>query len=209
MFFVGKKSKWPTWKRSFSRSILNIFQWKFYWLILWLVELIDAKGIGVAQPKQRLLNRSLWLKWLRDCPTLAQKQGKNAFFVFLDHFWAYVGQPHGHIGWAASMPFSSINYTNPRSNPLNFCEKILRIYDSREFFFSPPFWGQIFCFIPMKTSQNLLDNQNNFDDYSGFQPKITHLKHFCIQWELEQFSYLWLITCFWPNRTSMKTCYLA
>jgi hypothetical protein len=26
-----------------------------------------------------------------------QKQAKNVFFVFLGYFWAYVGQPHGHI----------------------------------------------------------------------------------------------------------------
>jgi hypothetical protein len=167
LFFVGKKSKWPTWKRSFSRSILNIFQWKFYWLILWLVELIDAKGIGVAQPKQRLLNRSLWHKWLRDCPTLAQKQGKNAFFVFLDHFWAYVGQPHGHIGWARPVPFASINSTNPRTNPWIFHEKILRIdrlakwglFESAilNFFFNNFFF---FLLNPMKISQSFLDSKD-------------------------------------------------
>ena len=35
-------------------------------------------------------------------------------------FWAYVGQPHDHIDWATSMPFASINPTNPRTNPWNF-----------------------------------------------------------------------------------------
>ena len=30
--------------------ILYIFSWQFYGLVLGLVELIDAKGIGVAQP---------------------------------------------------------------------------------------------------------------------------------------------------------------
>ena len=29
----------------------------------------------------------------------------------------YVGQPHGHIVWATSIPFASINSTNPRTNP--------------------------------------------------------------------------------------------
>ena len=38
---------------------------------LGLVGLVDAKAIDVAQPT-----------WLRDCPTKAQKQAKNAFFVF-------------------------------------------------------------------------------------------------------------------------------
>ena len=46
---------------------------------------------------------------------------------FFGNFWAYVGQPHDHIGWAPSMPFASINPTNPRTNPWNFHEKILRI----------------------------------------------------------------------------------
>jgi hypothetical protein len=31
------------------------------------------------------------------------------------------------MGWAKSMPFASINPTNPRTNPWNFHEKILRI----------------------------------------------------------------------------------
>ena len=50
-----------------------------------------------------------------------------AFCSFFACFWAYVGQPHGHMGWAKSMPFASINPTNPRTNPWNFHEKILRI----------------------------------------------------------------------------------
>ena len=44
-------------------------------------------------------------------------------------FWAYVGQPHSHIGRATSMPFASINSTNPRTNPWNFHKKFLRIGD--------------------------------------------------------------------------------
>ena len=63
---------------------------------------------------------------------VSSKTGKNAFFVFLGHFWAYVGQPHGHMGWAKSMPFASINSTNPRTNPWNFHEKILRIDEARK-----------------------------------------------------------------------------
>ena len=49
--------------------------------------MIDAKGIDVAQSIR-----------LRDCPTYAQKQAKNAFFVFSGCFCPYVGQPHDHIG---------------------------------------------------------------------------------------------------------------
>ena len=38
-------------KLSFSKSpILNIFSWKFHWLVLGLVELIDVMDIDVAQP---------------------------------------------------------------------------------------------------------------------------------------------------------------
>ena len=45
-------------KQSFSKtSILKKKLWKFPGLVLGLVELIDAKGIDVAQPI-----------WLRDCP---------------------------------------------------------------------------------------------------------------------------------------------
>jgi hypothetical protein len=51
MVFVLKKkikmadSKKPTFSKS---PVLNIFLWKFYGLVLGLVELIDAKGIDVA-----------------------------------------------------------------------------------------------------------------------------------------------------------------
>ena len=55
------------------------------------------------------------------------KTGKNAFFVFLGLFRAYIGQPHGHVRWAIPMPFASINPTNPRTNAWNFHEKIFRV----------------------------------------------------------------------------------
>ena len=56
------------------------------------------------------------------------KTGKNIKNAFLSCFRPYVGEPDNHIGWATSMPFTSINpITNPRTNPWNFCEKILRI----------------------------------------------------------------------------------
>ena len=45
------KSKWPTKKAHFPAPlILNIFSWNSHGLVLGLVELIDAKGIGLAQP---------------------------------------------------------------------------------------------------------------------------------------------------------------
>ena len=51
-FFDEKNSKWPIFQNGhFSKSpILEIFSQKFYRLVLWLVRLIDAKGIDVAQP---------------------------------------------------------------------------------------------------------------------------------------------------------------
>ena len=44
--------------------------------------------------------------------------------TFFACFWAYIRQPHSHIGWA------TINSTNPRTNPWNLYEKILRNEDS-------------------------------------------------------------------------------
>jgi hypothetical protein len=87
-------------------------------LVLRSVGLIDAKGIDLAQ-----------CIWPWGCPTYAPKQAKSAFFWFLALFWAYVGLPDGHIGWAKSMPFASFNLTNPRTNPVNFHKIILRIGD--------------------------------------------------------------------------------
>ena len=48
-----KNSKWQTKKKKyFSKSpILKNFSLKIHGLVLGLVELIDAKGIAVAQPK--------------------------------------------------------------------------------------------------------------------------------------------------------------
>ena len=41
---ASKKPHFP------APPILSIFSWNFYGLVLGLVELIDAKGIGLAQP---------------------------------------------------------------------------------------------------------------------------------------------------------------
>ena len=82
---------------------------------------------------------------------------KNAFFVILGCFCPYVRQPHDHIGWATSMPFASINPTNPRTNLWNFRKKILRIGDFEKSailnFIRLNFL--FFCFILMKISPNL------------------------------------------------------
>ena len=51
--------------------ILNFLSQKIQGLILGLVGAIDVKGMDVTQSIQ-----------LRDCLTLAQKQAKNAVFLF-------------------------------------------------------------------------------------------------------------------------------
>ena len=73
LIFLGwskKKIKMADSKklRFSTPPILNIFSWKFYGLVLGSVELIDAKGIDVAQPI-----------WSSGCPTWVQKRAKNAF----------------------------------------------------------------------------------------------------------------------------------
>jgi hypothetical protein len=57
------------------------------------------------------------------------KNRQKCIFCVLGCFWAYVGQPHDQIDWATSMPFPSINSTNPRTNLWNFREIFLRIGD--------------------------------------------------------------------------------
>ena len=85
--------------------------------------------------------------------------------MFFSHFWAYVGQPHDHIGWAKSMPFASVNPTNPRTNPWKFHEKILRIGGAGKWcffeaailnFLSRPFWI-FFRFISVKNPAHLYE----------------------------------------------------
>ena len=131
-------------KAHFSKSpILEIFSRKSLRSVLGLVGLNDAKGIDVAQ--------CIW-PWA--CPTKAQKQPKSTEKAFFGCFWAFVGQPHGHIRWGTSMPFASFNPTNPRTNLRNFRENFLRIGDFEKWaffesailnFFSKKFF--FFCFI--------------------------------------------------------------
>ena len=88
---------------------------------------------------------------------------KTAFFAC---FWAYIEQPHDHISWATPMLFASINSTNPKTNPWNFHEKILRIggrsWKMRFFeaailnFLSRPFWF-FFYFISVKSPALLIE----------------------------------------------------
>ena len=82
-FKVADFLKWPFFKIANSQK----FSRKFHRLVLGLVRLNDAKGINVTQPI-----------WRSGQKAQAQKSAKTAFFVFLDLFWAYIGQPDGHIG---------------------------------------------------------------------------------------------------------------
>ena len=115
---------------------------------------------------------------------ISSKTGKKCiFFVFLGHFWGYFRQPHNHIGWATSMLFSSINFANPRTNPGNFHEKILRIGElTISVFLSRPFWifffkkKQIFlasCRSKLVNIYRIARVFRNFDDYPCFQPQNT------------------------------------
>ena len=89
---------------------------------------------------------------------ISSKTDKKCVFCVFRLFWAYVGQPHDHISWAKPMPFASINSTNPRTDPWEFHEKILRIGGAGKWgffeaailnFLSRPFWN-FFCFIFVK-----------------------------------------------------------
>ena len=134
----------------------------------------------------------MWLN-LYGCNTVQNKlknclkTQKMHFCLFLNCFWAYVGQPHYHIGWATPMPSASIYPTNPITNPWNFHEKILRIGGAQKmrflpFYLSRPFWiffykgKKIYIYFASSQSKSvkiygITRIFRNFDDYSDFQQK--------------------------------------
>ena len=155
-------------KAHFLKSpILKKFSRKFLRFFLGLVGLNNAKGIDVAQ---RI--------WPWGWPTKAQKQPKSTENAFFGCFWAFVGQPHGHIHWATSMPFASFNPTNPRTNLRNFREKFLRIGDFKKwaffelailnFFFKKK--NFFFASFPWKSAQIYMVEWmgRNFNVFPGF-----------------------------------------
>jgi hypothetical protein len=95
---------------------------------------------------------------------ICSKTGKNAFFVFSGCFWANLGQPYNHIGWATPMSFPSINPTKPRINPWNFHLKTLRIGGAGKwgFFLRCPFWISFF-----QKKKNLLSPNQNQSTFIG------------------------------------------
>ena len=113
---------------------------------------------------------------------ISSKTGKNTKNAFLACFWAYVGQPHGHIGWAIPMPFASFKPTNPRTNPWNFggiCSAFdevekLSFFESAILNFFSKKNNFFFASSPWKLVTNyMLEWMGlNFYYYDGLQPKI-------------------------------------
>ena len=97
-FLLEKKnkiSKWPTQKKViFQLRQLSIFFTKISWIGPWVGRIDFCKGhwCGSTYMVTRLSYISL------------QTGQKCVFWPF----WANVGQYHDHIGWATSMPFTSI-----------------------------------------------------------------------------------------------------
>ena len=155
-------------KLRFSKSrILNIFSRNFLQIGPWISKIDWCKGHwrGSTYVDVRL----------SDISSKTAKKHKNAFLAC---FRVYIGQSHSHVGWATSMPFASINPTNPRTNLWNFGEKFLRIGDFEifsffrvghfAFFFQKRFF---FCFIPIKISPNSYGrmDRSKFWCFPGFQ----------------------------------------
>jgi hypothetical protein len=75
------------------------------------------------------MRRALMYLNLYGCEAVRHK-GKNSLKTQILHFLpVFALMLDSHIGWDKSMPFASINPTNPRTNPWNFHKQILRIGD--------------------------------------------------------------------------------
>ena len=106
------------------------------------------------------------------------------------------------------MPYASIYPTNPRTNPWNFCKKILRIGGIEKLFF---FWVghfEFFCFIPMKTSKSLLVSKDGSKFWSSptWQHFLTQTKHFegSVNCVMSFFFKKNKFFCFIPMKTSQS-----
>ena len=100
------------------------------------------------------------------CLTLALKQVKNTKNALLACFRAYVWQSDNHLGWATSMPFASINPTNPRTNLQKNLEKILRIGRIEKLIF---FWVGHFEFLFLQFFSYFLHPHKNLSNFLGQQ----------------------------------------
>ena len=122
----------------------------------------EKNCLGIHSP-------SKCLAWVKKCCHIWLDQNFDPSLLTNKLWLVFKGmKPHGHIGWATSMPFVSINSTNSRTNPWNFLEKILRIFSS------------FLCFIPIETSQSILVSKDwsKFWSSQMWQHFLTHAKHF-------------------------------
>ena len=135
------------------------FQWKKTWVsidrVINLSDLVDILNLldfaDIFDHIFSLMDLSnLWdLSELQSCANT-----KNAFFAC---FRPYVGQSDTHISWVTLMPFPSIYPTDPRTNPAQFCEKILRI----DGFEKCSFFESAICLLnPMASSQRFLGSKD-------------------------------------------------
>ena len=120
IFFLKKKiQNGRLKKRSFSISANSqYFFSKFSWMGPWVSRIDWCEG--------HWWDSTYLAVRLSD---IRCKTAKKCFFCVFWMFLSLCGQPHGHIHWASSMPFTSINPTNPKTNLRNFRENFLRIGD--------------------------------------------------------------------------------
>ena len=108
--------------------------------------------------------------------------------------------PHDHIGWPTSMPFTSINPTNPRTNPWNFWKKILRIGEIEKLscFELAILEFKKKCFIPMKISHKLCDRMDGTQFWFFLWFPVNSLLCVILCYTVYIFATIWL-TFFQPS----------
>ena len=108
--------------------------------------------------------------WFR-LSKITSKTGKNGFFCVLA-YWPYRWSHINALKISSSYPHKTI--------PWNFLENIENqwFWKSQGFFWNFCFWFDFFLLWRSVKIYRLEWMGLNFDDYSGFQPKITHPKHF-------------------------------
>ena len=154
----NQKPKTKKLNKSHFQGFLNSqsFFMKISWIGPWVSRIDWCKGHWFCSTHMavRLAN-------------ISSKTGKKCNFCVLDCFWAHVGQPHNHIGWATPMAFLTINSTNPRTNPWHFHKKILRIGGAGQWgFFESAILN--LCFFPMKMTLAFIWGIIYFCNMDGF-----------------------------------------
>ena len=145
-------SKWPFFKIANSQY----FFVKISWIGHWVSRIDWCKG--------HWWSSTYMVVRLSD---IISETGKKCIFVVFRPILSL--QSHGHTGWATSMPFASINPTNPRTNPWNFGGNCTAFGDVEKlsFFESAIF----FAWFPWKSVTNYVMEWMglNFDVLPGFQ----------------------------------------